>query len=77
MLTTYDCHASDNPVVIRYDISQCFNIFYWDNSSHSLRHIPCKLNLMVIYMLIELMLTWHNNGSLANLQRHDEAGRTP
>lgn len=50
---------------------------YWDNSSHSLRHIPCKLNLMVIYMLIELMLTWHNNGSLANLQRHDEAGRTP
>ena len=32
---------------------------------------------MVIYMLIELMLTWHNNGSLANLQRHDEAGRTP
>ena len=28
-------------------------------------------------MLIELMLTRHNDGSLTNLQRHNETGRAP
>lgn len=52
-------HACNNLIVVRYDVSQCFNIFYRDNSSHPLRHIPCKLDLMIIHMLIELMLTRH------------------
>ena len=36
-------------------------------SSHSLRHISCELNLMVIHMLIEPMLTRHNYGSFTYL----------
>ena len=60
-------HASNNLVVVRYDIPQCFNIFYRNNRSHSLRHISCELNLMVIHMLIEPMLTRHNYGSFTYL----------
>lgn len=60
-------HACNNLIVVRYDVSQCFNIFYRDNSSHPLRHIPCKLDLMIIHMLIELMLTRHNDGRFSNL----------
>ena len=59
--------ACNNLIVVRYDVSQCFNIFYRDNSSHPLRHIPCKLDLMIIHMLIELMLTRHNDGRFSNL----------
>ena len=62
-----DSDACNNLIVVRYDVSQCFNIFYRDNSSHPLRHIPCKLDLMIIHMLIELMLTRHNDGRFSNL----------
>ena len=34
---------------------------------YPLRHIPCKLDLMIIHMLIELMLTRHNDGRFSNL----------
>ena len=69
-------HTSYNLVIVCYDFSEIFNIFHFNDCSHPLCHIPCKLNLMVVHMLIELMLTWHNNRSFANLQRHNETCRT-
>ena len=65
-------HTSYNLVIVRYDFSEIFNIFYFNDCSHPLCHIPCKLNLMVIYMLVVLMLTRYNDGRFSNLQRHDK-----
>ena len=70
-------HTGDNLVIVRYNISQCIDILHRNNCSHSLCYISCELNLMVIHMLIELMLTRHDNGSFTNLQRHNETCRTP
>ena len=65
-------HACYNLVIICDNVSQRIDVFHWNDCSHPLRHISCKLNLMVIYMLIELMLTRHNDGRFSNLQRHDK-----
>ena len=68
-------HACYNLVIICDNVSQRIDVFHWNNCSHSLRHISCKLNLMVIYMLFELMLTRYNNGNFSNLQRHNKTCR--
>ena len=68
IITTHTMsHSGNNLIIVRYDISQCINVLHRNNRSHSLRHIPCELNLMVVHMLIELMLTRHNNRSLTYL----------
>lgn len=70
-------HTSNDLVIVRYSFTQIFNIFHFNDCSHPFCHVSCKLNLMVVHMLIKLMLTRHNNRSLPNLQRHDETGRAP
>lgn len=60
-------HTCNNLVIVRDNLSQRIDVLYRNNRSHSLRYVSCELNLMIVHMLIELMLTWHNNRSFTNL----------
>ena len=67
-----------NYLIVRFQhISQLVYIFNYNDASVSFHNRTAELHLMVIYMLVVLMLTWHNNGRLTNLQRHNETCRTP
>lgn len=70
------CLASVTETFKQMEVMHQLCTFHWNNRPHSLRHIPCKLNLMVIYMFIELVLARHNNRSFTYLQRHDKTCRT-
>ena len=69
-------HTTNYFVIVFYDITNLRNVIHWNNISHTLCHSPCEINLMIIYMLIELQLAWHHNRNLSNLQRHNKTSRT-
>ena len=47
-----------------------------DDATYTISYGFCEVNLMIIYMLLELQLTWHHNRNLSNLQRHNKTSRT-
>ena len=68
-------HSDNNFVILSKHITKLSHIIYRNNIAHALSYSLCKINLMIIYMLIELQLTRHHNRNLSNLQRHNETSR--